>query len=92
MPKLFSIGQYVIYFWSGEVGEPIHVHISIGRISPNATKIWLTEIGGGIVANNKSKIPQTDINKLLEVICDNHDNICDAWKNFFGTNEIKFYC
>lgn len=92
MPKLFSIGQYVIFFWSSEEGEPIHVHIAIKRISPNSTKIWLTENGGCILANNRSKISQIDINKLLEVIGDNHTYICDQWKEFFETDMIKFYC
>ena len=26
-------------------GEPIHVHVSKGKPSPNATKIWLTRAG-----------------------------------------------
>ena len=26
MPKLFQIGEYIIFFWSNENGEPIHVH------------------------------------------------------------------
>ena len=92
MPKLFEIGKYIIFFWSRENNEPIHVHVSISKISPNATKIWLTEKGGCILANNKSKIPQTDLNKILDIIIDNHNDICDSWKEFFDTEEIKFYC
>lgn len=40
MPKLFSVGPYSIYFWSNENDplEPIHVHISEGRATKNATK------------------------------------------------------
>lgn len=60
MPSLFRIGSYLVYFWSNENYEPIHVHISKGRPTPNATKVWLTALGGCIVANNSSKIPQHD--------------------------------
>jgi hypothetical protein len=92
LPKLFSIGQYVVFFWSNENGEPIHVHVAIGRISPSATKVWLTQGGGAIVANNKSKISQADLNEILGVICDNHTSICKQWKDFFSTDTVNYYC
>jgi hypothetical protein len=41
LPKLFRVGQYIIFFWSNENDEPIHVHIAIAKPSPNATKIGL---------------------------------------------------
>lgn len=92
LPKLFKIGGYIVYFWSNEDGEPIHVHISEGKPMPNATKIWLTKTGGCIVANNGSKIPLKDLNKLLEVISAQFFIICAKWKEFFVTDTIKFYC
>ena len=57
--KLFSIGQYVIFFWSNE---------------------------------NESKISGTDLNKIMDVISDNHADICDEWKDFFTTDTVNFYC
>ena len=47
MPQIFRIGPYSIYFWSNESDplEPIHVHISEGRATSNATKIWITSTG-----------------------------------------------
>ena len=41
MPSLFRIGKYIIYFWSNENDEPIHVHIGEKRPTANATKVWL---------------------------------------------------
>lgn len=67
MPNLFRAGGYLVFFWPNENGEPIHVHIINGKPSPNATKIWLTSSGQCIVANNRSRIPQNDLNKLLDV-------------------------
>ena len=67
-PKLFTVSGYIVYFWSNEEGEPIHVHISKGKPSPNATKIWITRTGGCIVANNGSKIPNKELNELMEFI------------------------
>lgn len=46
MPKIFTIKGYIVYFWSNENDEPIHVHVAKGAPRPNATKIWLTKSGG----------------------------------------------
>ena len=43
MPKaLLDFMGYCIYFWSNENNEPIHVHISKGVQTENATKFWIT--------------------------------------------------
>lgn len=92
MPSLFKIGKYIIFFWSGDSEEPIHVHIAQNRPSENATKIWLTSTGGCIVSHNKSKIPQNELNDLLKVVSDQFFYICIQWKSYFDVDEIKFYC
>lgn len=58
MPSIFTVSGYKIYFGADETGEPIHVHISKGKPSPNGTKIWLTKKGGCILAHNGSQIPK----------------------------------
>ena len=47
MPQVFKIGSYWVYFWANENDplEPIHVHVSQGAPSSNATKIWITRAG-----------------------------------------------
>lgn len=92
LPSLFQIGSYKIFFWSNENGEPIHVHIGKGKPTSNATKIWITSKGGCIVANNNGRIPQKDLNELLEVIAAQFFLICAAWKEHFCEDEIKYYC
>ena len=92
MPNLFQIGSYRVFFWSNENNEPIHVHIGIGKPSPNSTKIWITSRGGCIIANNSSKIPQHELNKLLEVISAQYFFICNAWQEHFRVDTIKYYC
>jgi hypothetical protein len=92
LPKLFTVSGYMVYFWSNEDGEPIHVHVSKGKPSPNATKIWLTKTGGCIMANNGSKIPNKELNELMEFISAQFFLICAEWKRFFVTETIEFYC
>ena len=92
MPKLFTVSGYIVYFWSNEEGEPIHVRVSKGRPTPNATKIWLTRTGGCIVASNGRQIASKELNELMEFISAQFFLICAKWKQFFVTDTIKFYC
>lgn len=89
MPKLFMVSGYTVYFWSNENGEPIHVHVSKGKPTPNATKIWLAKSGGCILASNGSKISDKE---LMEFISAQFFLICAKWKQAFVIEEIKFYC
>jgi len=82
----------VVYFWSNENDEPVHVHIAIGNPVPNATKVWLTKSGGCVVINNRGRIPQSDLAELQELIRGNHALICDKWKEYFYVDKISFYC
>ena len=92
MPSLFQVGSYKVFFWSNENDEPIHVHIGIGKPTPNSTKIWITRAGGCIVANNSSRIPSSELNELLEIISAQYFFICSTWKEHFKVDEIRFYC
>ena len=44
-------------FWANENKplEPVHVHVSKGKPSPNATKFWITKSGKCLLANNNQK-------------------------------------
>ena len=92
MPQLLRIGPYSIYFWSNENNplEPIHVHISEGKASANATKLWISSTGKAVVCNNNSNIPERILRNLIRIIEANSDEIIEAWLEHFG--EIRFYC
>ena len=92
MPSLFLVGGYRVFFWSNEVGEPVHVHVCKGAPTPDATKIWLTSRGGCILAHNHGRIPRSTLTELLEIIAAQHDLICSKWREFFATEEVHFFC
>ena len=92
MPNLFHYLGYTILFWSKENFEPIHVHICKGSPTANATKVWITKSGDCILANNNSKIPQQDLNRLFKSIQYSYFYIIEEWKNYYGVDEVKFYC
>ena len=59
---------------------------------PNATKIWLTKCGDCILSNNNSRIPENDLSKILKSIRYNFFYIVSEWKEFYGIDEVSFYC
>ena len=92
LPNVLRIGNYYVYFWMNETGEPVHVHVNEGRPEVNSTKLWLTKSGGCIVANNNSRIPKQKLNKIIEVVESNYFYICQKWEEIFGKNSLKFFC
>lgn len=92
MPQVFKIGAYLVYFWlnEGMPLEPIHVHVAEGTPIQNGTKIWITQKGRCIVANNASKIPERKLRIIMDVIEARHDEIESLWVKKFGV--ITYYC
>ncbi len=92
MPQLYRIGSYIIFFWSNENMplEPIHVHISEGKASANATKIWITSTGKAILSHNSSNIKMQILRKLIRFIEANSKEIEEQWIEHFG--EIRYFC
>ena len=89
MPKLYLFQGFAIFFWAGENGEPVHVHVAQGRPTKNATKIWLTRSGGCILANNNSRLSQRELSNVMDFIVLNHAEICEAWASYFH-GDISF--
>ncbi len=91
MPQLFRVGSYTVYFWSNESDplEPVHVHIAEGRATANGTKIWITSSGKALLCNNRSRIPQNILKKLLRFIEANSSSIIEKWVEQFG--EIRYF-
>ena len=92
MPRIFRLGPYWVYFWSNESNpiEPIHVHVSKGNPTANATKIWITKQGMCYLCHNQSRIPQKDLRNILRIIEAQSDEIIQEWLNCFG--EIRYFC
>ena len=92
MPQVFKIGSYLVYFWLNENNplEPIHVHVSEGTPSADATKIWITRSGKCLLCHNHSKIPDRKLRDIMEVIEAHSERIKTKWLATFDT--ISFYC
>lgn len=83
MPQVFVILGYIVYFWSNENDEPIHVHVCKGSPQKDATKVWITE-DGPVLEHNKSKIPKKDLKRILAWIAMNDELIIKKWQCHFS--------
>ena len=70
--------------------EPVHVHVSQGAPTGNATKNWITKAGGCYLANNNSNIPPKVLRNIMAVIESRSEEVIQKWKDFFGS--IQYYC
>lgn len=84
MPSIYNIFGYKISIWSNENNEAIHVHVSKGRPTQNATKLWMYKDGTFHLEHNKSRIPETELNKIIEILERNAEEIRDFWKAYMG--------
>ena len=92
MPQVFKIGAYWVYFWSNENVplEPIHVHVSEGTPTGNATKIWITKAGRCLLCHNNSKIPARVLRNIMDIIDARSSEVIEKWVDYFG--KIEYYC
>ena len=91
MPKVLTIGRYVLFFWVSENGWPVHILVAVRHAEKKSTKFWLTAAGGCVLANNNSGIPEKDLRSLAKVIKFNHSLVCERWVETFEPGSLVFY-
>ncbi len=91
MPQVFKIGSYWVFFWTNENEplEPVHVHVAQGMPKANATKIWITQSGRCLLANNNSRIPERTLRNIMRIIETRSEDVIQKWKDYFG--QIEYY-
>lgn len=88
--RLFLFQGFAFFFWTGEDGEPVHVHVAKGHPSAHATKIWLARNGGCLLASNGSKLTKRELADVMDFVMANHADICRRWRDYFH-GVISFY-
>ena len=77
MPTIFREGPYRFFFYSGDRGEPIHVHV---EREDKLAKFWLDPVrlawSGGY--------NRAELLKIQKLIDQYHESIVEAWHEYFG--------
>ncbi len=53
LPNVLIFGSYILFFWSNEGSEPVHIHVAVKRPSRVSAKFWILEDGSCKLANNE---------------------------------------
>ena len=77
MPTVLRVGPYRFFFYSGDRGEPVHVHVERDQ---NVAKFWLAPVrlqtSGGFNA--------AELRRIQRVIEENEISLIEAWNEYFG--------
>ncbi len=77
MPTIRNIGPYRFFFYSGDCGEPPHIHIEREK---NKAKFWLDPVR----LEFSRGFGQTEINRIRRLVEANKDVFLRRWNEFFG--------
>jgi len=77
MPTVLRVGPYRFFFYSGDRGEPVHVHVERDQ---SVAKFWLAPVrlqtSGGFNA--------AELRRIQRVIEENEISLIEAWNEYFG--------
>lgn len=77
MPTVLRSGPYRLFFYSGDAGEPPHVHV---ERDTSVAKFWLLPVrlqeSGGFSA--------VELRRIAAIISSNTDTLLSAWNDYFS--------
>ena len=77
MPTIFRAGPYRFFFYAGDHGEPIHVHV---ERDDKIAKFWIEPVR----LVNSGGFNRPDISEICKIIEENRDIILEGWYEYFG--------
>lgn len=83
MPRVFTEGGLVYFFYSNEGHEPIHIHVRSGdaKHPDGEAKFWLDPISEAYCDGFSPK----QAKRIRKVIEERAEEIRAAWRGHFGT-------
>ena len=77
MPTILRDGPFRFFFYSGDGGEPRHVHVESDH---KEAKYWLDPVS---LERNRG-FSQKELNKIEQIITSNLSHLRTAWDDFFN--------
>lgn len=77
MPTVLRVGPYRLFFYSGDGGEPPHIHVERNEY---VAKVWLDPArlarSGGFRA--------ADLRDVTHLVAEHRERLLEAWYDHFG--------
>ena len=78
MPTILRSGPYRFFFYSGDGGEPPHVHV--GRDDGEA-KFWLDPVR----LQHSFGFARNEINGIEKLVIEHEHQLMESWNEFFSS-------
>jgi len=78
MPTILRVGPYRLFFYSGDSGEPAHVHV---ERDDAVVKVWLNPVR--LDRNVGFRAPE--LRRIEQMVADNRQELLEAWDGFFSS-------
>ncbi len=76
MPTISRSGPYRFFFYSGDQGEPVHVHVQREGME---AKFWLEPV------RLQSSFGRPELRRVEALVRDSAVMLVEKWHGFFGT-------
>jgi hypothetical protein len=77
MPTVPIQGPYRCFFYSGDSGEPPHIHVEREHMK---AKFWLSPVR----LQSSGGFSRGEINRIQALVEDNSEYLLRSWNEFFG--------
>jgi hypothetical protein len=80
VPTVLRWKGYRFFFWSGDRGEPPHIHVRRGA---GEAKLWLDEVAVATAVG----LADHELNEILRKVRERRTELRRAWDEHFGHRE-----
>jgi hypothetical protein len=77
MPTVLRNGPYRFFFYTGDRGEPPHIHI---ERDDDKAKFWLDPVR----LQNSGGFSRTELNRIQQLVEEHRDDLLRSWHEYFG--------
>ena len=77
MPTVSILGPYRFFFYSGDSGEPSHIHVEREHMK---AKFWLSPVR----LQSSGGFSRGEINRIQRLVEENREYLLRSWNEFFG--------
>ena len=76
MPTALRSGPYRLFFYSGDAGEPPHVHV---ERESGIAKVWLDPVR----LERNVGFRAAELRRIERIVVDNQSRLLEAWHDYF---------
>lgn len=76
MPTILHSGPYRLFFYSGDRGEPAHVHV---ERESSVAKVWLDPVR----LERNVGFRAAELRRIERIVVDNESTLLEAWHDYF---------